>query len=251
MRLRLVSWYAAVMTLLALAGCAASSIPVQPAAVRPLPSRIPVVMFLGDSYATGAYDIAPESTYASETARLLGWQIIIGGHSGTGFVAPGRVGKTFSRLFDQHLAWRPAPDMLLISGGHNDWAHPPSLAGVAARQLLLRVKRHWPTTKVVMLGPLWGGDAPPEVRAVRDALRGVTRELRLPFIDPIGEHWFTGNHTAGTGNAVRLILPDGTHPTAEGHRYLAARLAEDLRRLDLDQPISGSDDGSGLVLGPR
>lgn len=251
MRLRLLSWYAAVMTLLALVGCAASSIPVKPPVVQPAPSRIPVVMLLGDSYATGAYDIAPEGTYASETARQLGWQIIIGGHSGTGFVAPGRIGKTFSLLFDQHLAWRPAPDMLVVSGGHNDWAHPASMAGAAARQLLQRVERHWPTTKIVVVGPLWGGDAPPEVVAVRDELRTVTHDLRVPFIDPLGERWFTGNRAAGTGNAVQLILSDGTHPTAEGHRYIAVRLAEDLRRLGLAQPLGGRDGGNDLVLGPQ
>src|SRR5262245_37475607 len=124
MKFRLLSWYAAIMTLLAVGGCVASSIPVRPVAAPVVPSRIPVVVVLGDSYTTGAYDTEPESTYASETARLLGWQLIIAGHSGTGFVAPGRIGKTFSLLFDQQLSWRPAPDMLIVSGGHNDWPHP-------------------------------------------------------------------------------------------------------------------------------
>src|SRR5262245_36004318 len=156
MRLRLAVWHAAIMTLLAIGGCAAASIPLRPNAQQVVtPTRIPVVMILGDSYTTGAYDVQPESTYAAETSALVGWQVVIGGHSGTGFVAPGRIGKTFAMLFDQQFAWRPAPDMLIVSGGHNDWPHPSPLAGAAAHQLLSRIKQHWPSTKLVMVGPLW------------------------------------------------------------------------------------------------
>jgi lysophospholipase L1-like esterase len=248
MRLRLASWYAVISTLLAIAGCAASSIPSQQVDAAPAgTSRVPVVMILGDSYTTGVYDVSSEATYAAETSRLLGWQVIIGGHSGTGFVAPGRIGRTFSALFDQQLAWRPGPDMIIISGGHNDWPHPATMAGVAARQLLTRIKLHWPTTRIVVLGPLWGGDAPDEGVAVRDEVRAVAKDLRVPFIDPVGERWFTGNRAEGTGNAAQLILPDGTHPTPEGHRYVATRLVADLRRLGLAQPNSADGTDDALV----
>lgn len=249
MRLRLASWYAIVSTLLALAGCAASSIPSQPVNAAPAAAaRAPVVMILGDSYTTGVREVSSEATYAGETSRLLGWQVIIGGYSGTGFVAPGRIGRTFSALFDQQFAWRPRPDMILISGGHNDWSHPAPMAGVAARQLLSRIKRHWPKTKIVLMGPLWGGDPPPDAVAVRDALRESARDLRVPFIDPLAERWITGDRAAGTGNAAQLILPDGTHPTLEGHRYIAIRLAEALRRLGLAQPGGGEETDDALVV---
>jgi lysophospholipase L1-like esterase len=247
MRLRLAVWHAAIMTLLALGGCAVAAVPLRAAPKAVTPTRVPVVMILGDSYTTGAYDIPPEGSYAAETARLLGWQVIVGGHSGTGFVAPGRIGKTFPVLFDQQFAWRPGPDLLLVSGGHNDWPYPASMAGVAARQLFSRVKQHWPNTKLVLVGPIWGSDpAPPEAQAVRDSLRSAAKDLRVPFIDPLGEQWVTGERSSGTGNAERYILPDGTHPNAEGHRYLATRLADALRVLKLAQPIQEPDENRGV-----
>src|SRR5690606_41718878 len=42
----------------------------------------PVVMFLGDSYTVGEGRVPSEITYASATARLLGWQVVVGGRSG-------------------------------------------------------------------------------------------------------------------------------------------------------------------------
>src|SRR5262245_38208305 len=122
MRRRVTSCVAAVLTLFAAAGCggggtadtARAAAPPRPAQ----PPRAPVVMFLGDSYTTGRLGEIPERTYAAQTARALGWQVIIGGYRGTGFVARGHVGKAFGALFDEQLAWRPAPDLLIVSGGH-------------------------------------------------------------------------------------------------------------------------------------
>src|SRR5699024_5422995 len=87
--------------------------------------------------------------YAATVARRLDWQVIVGGHSGTGFVEPGRIGKSFIQLFEEQMYWRPAPDMLIVSGGHNDRSHPPSLVQQADEELLYRLERRWPLTQLV------------------------------------------------------------------------------------------------------
>ncbi|WP_067489525.1 SGNH/GDSL hydrolase family protein [Actinomadura hibisca] len=224
-------------------GCSAVDGPVRrpasAASVRPASAAVepPVVMFLGDSYTVGERGTQPENAYSAAVARLLGWQVIVGGRGGTGFVANGGR-QPFGVMFESQLGWRPPPDLLIVSGGHNDWVHPAPRVGAAARELLARARQRWPKTRLALIGPIWGNEAPPpNAVAVRDALRGVAGELGVPFVDPIGEQWITGNRATGTGNATGFIRSDGVHPTVEGHRYLAARLAEDLRRLGLAHPV--------------
>jgi lysophospholipase L1-like esterase len=210
----------------AVAGPSASAVP-----------DVPVVMFLGDSYTVGESGRLTETTYASAAARLLGWQVIVGGRGGTGFVQGGATRTPFGAMFESQLGWRPAPDLLIVSGGHNDWRGPPQEVAAAARALFTKAKQRWPGTRQVLIGPLWGNDTPPPAAlAVRDALRGAAQQLGVPFVDPIGERWITGNRAAGTGNAPGYIKRDGVHPTPDGHRYIAVRLVDDLRRMRLAHP---------------
>ncbi|GAA2093672.1 SGNH/GDSL hydrolase family protein [Actinomadura alba] len=202
------------------------------------PARTSVVMFLGDSYTAGGRESPPARTYAADTARLLRWQVIVGGRGGTGFATPGSKREPFAALFERQLSWRPPPDMLIVSGGHNDRNRPPAQVGTAARDLLFRVKARWPGTHLVLLGPMWGTGTPePSVLRIRDALEGVAHEVGIPFIDPLREQWITGDLRDGTGNAPHYILRDRVHPTPAGHRYIATRLAADLERLDLAHPV--------------
>lgn len=240
MRRRVVCGVAAVAALLASAGCGGTARRARadnsPVAARP--HRTPVVMFLGDSYTTGRYDQIPELSYAADTARTLGWQVIIGGYRGTGFLAKGTVHKDFATLFAEQLAWRPAPDLVIVSGGHNDRTRPPASVAAAARQLLITVQHTWTDpVRVLLMGPLWGdGEPTPAVLRVRDALAGVAAEQHVPFVDPLAEGWITGSRDDGTGNAPMYILNDGVHPTTAGARYLSTRLVADLRRLKLAKP---------------
>ncbi|MFC4906055.1 SGNH/GDSL hydrolase family protein [Actinomadura gamaensis] len=230
---------------LLLAGCASEAHEAKTAKPPRTADRVaaaaPVVMFLGDSYTVGERGVQPETTYAAATARLLGWQVVLGGRGGTGFVAPGSRHSPFDRLFEEQLGWRPAPALLVVSGGHNDAKYPAQQVSDAARTLLQKARARWPRTRIVLVGPLWGSDHPTGgAVAVRDGLRGVAAGLRIPFIDPLAEKWITGDRDRGTGNAPRYIKPDDVHPTPDGHRYLATRLAGDLRRIGLAHPGSTS-----------
>ncbi|REE96499.1 SGNH/GDSL hydrolase family protein [Thermomonospora umbrina] len=237
-------WCALVALVLLLCGCNTPQDPASPRAeppraVEPPREHAPVVFVLGDSYTAGIRAVPAEQTYAAETARRLGWQVVIAGHSGTGFVTRGRVGMDFGALFEAQLSWRPAPDLIVISGGHND-QHTRTLpqVGAAADRLLRAVKAHWPETHVVLMGPLWGGTPPPAALRVRDALRGTARGLRVPFVDPLVEPWITG-HFKKNGNARRFVMSDGTHFNAAGHRHVAERFVAELRRLGLERPALG------------
>lgn len=201
------------------------------------PVRAPVVMFLGDSYTTGGTKTVPERAYAADTARDLGWQVIIGGLGGTGFVAPGATHEPFDVLFERQLAWRPAPDMVIVAGGHNDRTYAPSKVAVAAEGLFAKIRQLWPSARLLLIGPMWGNGAPDaSVLEIRDALGAVARAQQIPFVDPLAGKWITGDRAGRYGNAKRYIQRDGVHPNPEGHRYLATRLTAELRRLGLSEP---------------
>lgn len=201
----------AVIAVLAAPSCAA----VQHAEPRPPAAR--VMMFVGDSFTVGSGPVPTWRTYASATARLMGRQSIIAGASGTGYCNAGRVGRTFQRSFEEELSWRPAPDLLVVSGGHNDRRCGTEEVRQAAGRLLGAVRAKWPRAEIVMIGPIWLSAPPRKAYGVRDALAEAARAWNVPFLDPLDRRW-----------PPEAILPDGVHPTLAGHESLAAWLAAEL-----------------------
>ncbi|MFC4013428.1 SGNH/GDSL hydrolase family protein [Nonomuraea purpurea] len=179
--------------------------------------KAPVIMFVGDSFTVGSGPVPRWRTYASLTARLLGWQPVIAGASGTGFVNRGRVGRTFQQSFEEELAWRPAPDLLVISGGHNDRSGSAEHVGQAAANLVRQARERWPGARIVLVGPIWLDEPPRRAYGVRDALAEAASREGVPFLDPLRRRW-----------PPDALLPDGVHPTAAGHERLAAWLAREL-----------------------
>jgi lysophospholipase L1-like esterase len=195
----------------------------------PVRQGTPVVMFVGDSFTVGSGPVPRWHAYATEAARLLGWQPIVAGAGGTGYLSEGRVGRTFQQSFKAELAWRPAPDVLVISGGHNDcrWSSPKVRR--AATTLLQDAKATWPRAEVVMVGPIWMGRAPAKAYRVRDVLAEVAERQAVPFLDPMRERWTAGGK-------AEMTLPDGVHPTHAGHVRLGTWLAGALSRLPHQGP---------------
>jgi acyl-CoA thioesterase-1 len=183
----------------------------------------PVVMFVGDSFTVGSGPVARWQTYATESARRLGWQPIIAGAGGTGYLNTGRVDRTFRQSWQAELSWRPAPNLLIISGGHNDQPWAPRRVRTAAAELLHEARSHWPTTRIVMIGPIWLHDTPAKAYRIRDTLSEVARHEGITFLDPLQDTELTHTPTA-------QLLPDRIHPTAKGHLHLADWLVEAMGR---------------------
>jgi acyl-CoA thioesterase-1 len=179
----------------------------------------PLVMIIGDSFTVGSGPVQGWDSYAAQTARTLGWQLVTAGASGTGFVNPGPVGRTFEMSFDKELSWRPPPSLLIISGGHNDRQVSPGTVHQAVGRLLELARRRWPQTKIVVIGPIWMAKTPAWGYQVRDAIAVAAEEARTPFLDPLSRSWGSGT-----------ILPDGVHPTYEGHTKIAQWLVGALRK---------------------
>lgn len=210
---------------LALAGCASGTPSARP---KRVPPPAPVVYFLGDSYTVGVNGMPKSQTYASVLGRREGWRTAVVGYPFAGFVHTDKDGRDYADLFRQQLGALPAPDMLVIAGAHNDRTEPSRLIRTKAALLLAGVRHRWSRTRIVVVGPMWGGTPTHAALRVRTAVRSAAASQRVPFIDPLGEKWITGDQSEGTGNAVKYVRPDQTHPTAAGHLYLAERLRADL-----------------------
>ncbi|MBB2909256.1 lysophospholipase L1-like esterase [Streptosporangium becharense] len=183
-------------------------------------------MILGDSFTVGSGPVRAWDAYAALAARELGWQPVIAGASGTGYVNPGRVRRTFRQSFLRELSWRPEPDLLLISGGRNDRRIGAGRIRAAAVDLLELARRTWPDTRIAVIGPIWMTEAPGWAYRVRDAVATATDEAGVPFLDPLeprGGRWGRGT-----------VLPDRVHPTATGHARLAGWMTATLREYGIE-----------------
>ncbi|MEV0581436.1 SGNH/GDSL hydrolase family protein [Nonomuraea sp. NPDC050310] len=192
-------------------------------------SRAPVMMAVGDSFTVGSGPVPAWQSYAAAAARTLRWQPVIAGAGGTGFVSRGRVGRNFRESFEAELAWRPAPDVLIISGGHNDRRWSTQHVRRAASSLLWLARAQWPRTRIVVIGPIWLDTPPPGASRVRDALAEVAGREGVTFLDAMAQRWITGDPAA-------VMLPDGVHPTRGGHARIAAWLVDSLAKAGFTAP---------------
>lgn len=183
----------------------------------------PTVLFVGDSYTAGAAGIPSGRTFACQAAALLGWACLVDAQGGTGYVADGHVNSTTFTAYAGRLnadQARYSPDVVVVTGGRNDVREPAAAAAAAADRYARTVRAAFPKARLVLVSPFWTTSVlPPALAAVRDRLRIDASTLRSQFVDP--STWIAGR--AG------LIGPDGVHPTAAGHAYLARRLAATLR----------------------
>ncbi|MER5619534.1 SGNH/GDSL hydrolase family protein [Streptosporangium sp. NPDC002544] len=201
-----------------------------PASATPSPpSQTPLVMIIGDSFTVGSGPVQGWDGYAAHVARQLGWQLITAGAAGTGFVNPGKVGRTFQQSFVKELSWRPEPDLLIISGGRNDRRIGAARIEGAVVRLLELVRRQWPHTRIVLVGPIWMTRAPRWAYRVREAVSTAADRLEVPFLDPFEP---LGPHGRGWGRGA--VLPDGVHPTLVGHLRLARWMVTRLHEYGID-----------------
>jgi lysophospholipase L1-like esterase len=184
---------------------------------------VPQMLIIGDSF-TGGSDMGGykdagwpalvQSGYVKNGARL---QLNLLARGGAGYLTPGQVKETLGQSYSGNPYGNQ--DVVLVFAGLNDASQPPAAVGSAAASLYSDLRAKSPKAMLIVIGPAWPNPAPtPGVLAVRDAIRASAEAAGATFIDPIAEGWFTGD-------AAALIGKDKTHPTDEGHKYMAAKLA--------------------------
>ena len=212
-------------------------------AYYPETSLGPRCIVLGDSFTEGLL------SFAQRLSGLTGWEIWGSGVGGIGYMNPGPPGRVQFIARVESDVIRNYPDIVVIAGGINDAAYPPDALRTQAQALYDTLLTNLPSAKLVVLGPWWPRGVPPQfVLDTRDALKDAALSRGLEFIDPIvatnttqkNVGWITGTgytgNPQGDGNADLYISSDHTHPTDLGHQYLALRLAERLRAVQVVDP---------------
>jgi len=208
---------------------ATQPVPSQPVPSQPVPSSTgPVqdptrLLVVGDDFAAGDGASTPAQGFAELLGRQLGGPYVVDGQAGTGFTAGGR--SSFPARVARLVTSGPAPDLVVVEGGHEDHAASAQELRAAVRTTVERLDRAWPDAQVVLLGTT---RAYPENRVLAPlhaTLRKAAAAAGVPFVDPVAEDWLTAQ------NSAQYVSGDLFHPSDAGHAYFAERLLQDLRDL--------------------
>ena len=167
---------------------------------------------LGDSFSAGKGNPDGTPTALQLAARRLGWTAVLQVVKGSGFTTGASVGERVAAL-------STAPTVLVLQAGASDTAAGPEDLTAAAGTVLDAVRRRFPTTRVVVIGP-FAMEQPADGQLVRvdRTLAAVAKAHHVAYVDPIASAWITA------ANAGNLTSSTGFYPNAQGHAFLAQQL---------------------------
>jgi acyl-CoA thioesterase-1 len=168
------------------------------------------LLIIGDSLTAG-FGLDPDEAYPALLQRKIDaagrpWRVVNAGLSGD---------TTAGGL--RRIDWllRQRVDLIVIELGGNDGLRgiPPAVSRDNIQAMIDRVRAKHPDCRVVLAGmqmPVNMGEAHRrEFAAIFPALAEANKAVLIPFL------------LEGVGGVPELNLPDGIHPTAEGHRLVA------------------------------
>ncbi|HQA17819.1 MAG TPA: SGNH/GDSL hydrolase family protein [Novosphingobium sp.] len=160
------------------------------------------------------------------------------GVGGSGWMAPAVHDRSwFNERVDTDVIAN-APDVIIETGGGNDAAVNPAQATIQPliETWLTRVLAAKPETAIFMTGPIIGSNAGASHLAIHAAKQAAAAKFpqNVAFIDTLGDPWVSGTGRDGTptgdGNRDWVTGTDSAHPTVEGHRHFAGRIARSVAR---------------------
>ena len=181
----------------------------------------PLVVFLGDSLTAGLH-LEADQAFPALVQRELASE----GHPFR-LINAGVSGDTSAGGL-RRIAWilKQKPDWVVIELGGNDGLRGIALDAIESNLRGIVEAVRTAGARAWLLGLCLPGNYGPEYRDGFAALyERVAHEEDVPFVPCFLE---------GVGGVPELNLPDGIHPTAEGHEKLAEKLAPVLRELLLE-----------------
>ena len=189
---------------------AGSDAPVAAAEPREGPAELPVILFLGTSLTAG-YGLDPDDAYPARiqeklAAAGLRYRVVNAGVSG-------ETSAGARRRIDWLMAQPVA--ILVVETGANDGLRgiDPADARANIQAIFDRAKRQSPPPELMLIGmaapPNLGSRYARAFAAIYPELAKENGAVLVPFL------------LEGVAGVPRLNLPDGVHPTAEGHRLMA------------------------------
>ncbi|WP_243076878.1 SGNH/GDSL hydrolase family protein [Microbacterium sp. SS28] len=198
------------------------------AAIAPAPISLPdepTVLVFGDSWTYGSAATLPTLGYAYVLGETQGWNTIVDGVRGSGYLKPGIDGGSYG---ERIAALDPAlhPDLVIVEGSINDRRLYPTGFRDAVTAAWDALGALYPDADFVILGPA------PQVLPVEKATARIDADLAELatargwwYVSPIADDWITDANYAAVIDSSDF---GRDHPSTEGHAYLAARVAEAL-----------------------
>lgn len=193
-------------------------------ASAPQPAAVKTILFFGDSLTAGYGLDDPALAFPGRiqekiTAEKLPWRVVNAGLSGE---------TTAGGL--RRLDWimRQPVHIFVLELGGNDGLRglSPEVARANLQAIIDKVRAKNPATRIVIAGmempTSMGTDYTTAFRAIYPELAKKNDATLIPFL------------LEGVGGDPKLNLPDGVHPTAEGHALVAETVWKVIRPLLAD-----------------
>jgi lysophospholipase L1-like esterase len=189
-----------------------------------------VVAVIGDSYMAGFGVTDADQGMAVLMANGLGMDLVNVAVGSTGYLDGGLSGnQTYAVQASSAIA--ADANLSVVEGALNDWQLIYQDAGGdldkladAAKDLYARLVEQAGKDNVIVVGPIWPTDTvDPTIYDVDDVLKREATLAGLDYIDPLEENWINPS------NNDQYIGPDGAHPNALGHLYIARKLADAIK----------------------
>lgn len=197
-----------------------------PASTTSPPAAVRRAVFFGDSFVAGRGLQKGQLTAVQVAAKQLGWDATLLPGDGSGFTTGGTRG---SHPYSARLkALTTAPTVLVLQGGAADTSASAAALTAAADAVLKDLATRFPSTRVVMLGPV-AMEQPQDGQLVRvdGTLREVAAAHHVTYLDPIALRWINPS------NAPGFTAATGFYPNAAGHAFLGHKIAAALAALRL------------------
>ena len=209
---------------------------------------------LGDSITEGVGASCEENRYTDVFARLYGAKVNNYGISGSRF-ARQRVdtGERHERYFCLRMdEMDPSADAVVVFGGTNDYGHGDAPLGAftdrtpdtfygACHYLMSGLMTRYCGKPIVFMSPLHrmhendpagdGTDRKLEVRATLARYREILLEVAAYYAIPVLDLYARSGMQPAHNICRERLMPDGLHPSDEGHAIIAHRLGEFLKTL--------------------
>jgi acyl-CoA thioesterase-1 len=183
-----------------------------------VPADAPLVVFLGDSITAGLH-LEPEQAFPAVVQRELvaagvPFRLVNAGVSGD---------TTAGGLARVDWLLKQAPDVVVVELGGNDGLRGQPVAAVEERLRAIVTRAREAGARVVLLGvqlpPSLGAEYVAEFEALYPRLAEEQGCVLVPRVFD------------GVGGVEGMMLEDGIHPSAAGHRKVAQVVAPALRSL--------------------
>lgn len=189
----------------------------------------PTLLVIGDSYVAGIGD--PRITpYPGLLTPLLGYQTVIDGQGGTGFLNDGnkvsivgkpKTQKAIDRL--DHNFETFDVDYLVVDLGRNDLATEPSIVKPYVLAYFAKLRKLWPTQKLAIVIPTYiTAEVASTVVAMRSLLYEIAGTYRAVVVDPVSRGWYRDRPLKP------LLGSDNVHPSQQGNDFYAAKVAKSM-----------------------